>query len=94
VASSRRIPYQGFLYIGLMLTKSGPQVLEFNCRLGDPETQPIVARMNFDLAEVLKDVADGSWTPQITMEGGSERMRSACVGRLPGNLRAESALRD
>ncbi len=53
------IPYQGFLYIGLMLTKSGPKVLEFNCRLGDPETQAIVARMDFDLAEVLAQVAAG-----------------------------------
>src|SRR6266567_949900 len=52
------IPYQGFLYVGLMLTRSGPQVLEFNCRLGDPETQAIVARLDFDLAEVLQDVAD------------------------------------
>ena len=51
------IPYQGFLYIGLMLTHAGPKVLEFNCRLGDPETQAIVARMDFDLAEVLQDVA-------------------------------------
>ncbi len=53
------IPYQGFLYIGLMLTRSGPMVLEFNCRLGDPETQAIVARMDFDLAEVLQDAAAG-----------------------------------
>jgi phosphoribosylamine--glycine ligase len=53
------IRYQGFLYVGLMLTKSGPKVLEFNCRLGDPETQAIVARMDFDLAEVLRDVAVG-----------------------------------
>ena len=45
--------YLGFLYFGLMLTSSGPKVLEFNCRLGDPETQAIVARMDFDLAEVL-----------------------------------------
>ena len=51
------IRYQGFLYIGVMLTKAGPKVLEFNCRLGDPETQAIVARMDFDLAEVLADVA-------------------------------------
>src|SRR5438477_1861131 len=53
------IPYQGFLYIGLMLTKSGPKVLEFNCRLGDPEAQAILARIDFDLAEVLSDVAAG-----------------------------------
>jgi phosphoribosylamine---glycine ligase len=53
------IRYQGFLYVGLMLTKNGPKVLEFNCRLGDPETQAIVARMDFDLADVLADVVAG-----------------------------------
>src|SRR6266446_8862200 len=53
------IRYQGFLYIGLMLTSSGPQVLEFNCRLGDPEAHAILARVNFNLAEVLSDVAAG-----------------------------------
>src|SRR5713226_4956210 len=57
------IPYQGFLYIGLMLTKSGPRVLEFNCRLGDPEAQAILARLDFDLAEVLGDVAAGRLDP-------------------------------
>src|ERR1700730_3323673 len=51
------IRYQGLLYIGVMLTKDGPKVLELNTRLGDPETQAIVARMDFDLAEVLSDVA-------------------------------------
>ena len=58
------IPYQGFLYVGLMLTKDGPKVLEFNCRLGDPEAQAIVARMDFDLAEVLADVAARRLNPE------------------------------
>lgn len=58
------VPYQGFLYAGLMLTKEGPKVLEFNCRLGDPEAQAIVARMDFDLAEVLADAASGRLDPQ------------------------------
>ncbi len=57
------IAYQGFLYIGLMLTKAGPKVLEFNCRLGDPETQAIAARMDFDLAEVLAEAAAGRLDP-------------------------------
>jgi phosphoribosylamine--glycine ligase len=52
--------YQGFLYFGLMLTAAGPKVLEFNCRLGDPETQAIVARMDFDLADVFCAMADGA----------------------------------
>jgi phosphoribosylamine---glycine ligase len=51
------IRYQGFLYIGLMLTSDGPSVLEFNCRLGDPETQAILARTDFDLAEALANLA-------------------------------------
>src|SRR5262252_6217242 len=58
------IDYRGFLYIGLMLTKSGPKVLEFNCRMGDPETQAIAARMDFDLAEVLADVAAEELKPE------------------------------
>ena len=55
-----KIPYQGFLYFGLMLTADGPKVLEFNCRLGDPETEALVMRMDFDLAQALKACADGS----------------------------------
>jgi phosphoribosylamine--glycine ligase len=83
------IPYQGFLYIGLMLTKSGPQVLEFNCRLGDPETQAIVARMDFDLAEVLTDVGAGKLEPsKLKWNPGA----SACVvlasGGYPGKFQA------
>jgi phosphoribosylamine--glycine ligase len=52
-------PYRGFLYFGLMLTPDGPRVLEFNCRLGDPETQPIVMRMDFDLAAAFQALCEG-----------------------------------
>jgi phosphoribosylamine---glycine ligase len=70
------IPYQGFLYVGLMLTKQGPKVLEFNCRLGDPEAQAIVARMDFDLAEVLADVAARKLNPsKLQWKSGA----SACI---------------
>jgi phosphoribosylamine--glycine ligase len=61
--SADGIPYCGFLYFGLMLTASGPQVLEFNCRMGDPETQAIVFRMDFDLASVLAECAAGRLDP-------------------------------
>ena len=81
------ILYQGFLYIGLMLTASGPKVLEFNCRLGDPETQAIVARMDFDLAQVLANLAAGSLEPStLKWKPGA----SACVvlasGGYPGKF--------
>ncbi len=81
------IRYQGFLYIGLMLTKNGPKVLEFNCRLGDPETQAILARVDFNLAEVLADTAAGRLKPEkLKWKAGA----SACVvlasGGYPGKF--------
>jgi phosphoribosylamine--glycine ligase len=51
--------YKGVLYCGLMMTARGPMVLEFNCRFGDPETQPIVMRMESDLAEALEASIEG-----------------------------------
>ena len=54
------IDYRGVLYAGLMLTPAGPQVLEFNCRFGDPETQAVVPRMDFDLVEACIATADGT----------------------------------
>ena len=52
-------PYKGILYAGLMITKDGPRVLEFNCRFGDPETQPIMMRLRNDLVDVLSAAVDG-----------------------------------
>jgi phosphoribosylamine---glycine ligase len=46
-------PYRGCLYAGIMLTKDGPKVVEFNCRLGDPETQAVLPLIDGDLAEIL-----------------------------------------
>ena len=55
------IPYVGFLYAGLMIDKNGtPKTLEFNCRLGDPETQPIILRLKSDLLELIERALDGT----------------------------------
>lgn len=52
-------PYSGVLYPGLMLTKDGPKVLEFNCRFGDPETQVVLPRLASDLGEIILAVIEG-----------------------------------
>jgi phosphoribosylamine--glycine ligase len=63
-------PFMGVLYIGLMMTARGPQVLEFNARFGDPETQAILLRLESDLVDALEASIDGRldqvelrWTP-------------------------------
>jgi phosphoribosylamine--glycine ligase len=54
------VPYTGFLYAGLMIDKAGnPKTLEFNCRLGDPETQPILMRLKSDLLALLEAALNG-----------------------------------
>ena len=54
------MPYRGFLYFGLMLTPAGPQVLEYNCRLGDPETEAVLLRADFDFGQACMQAATGS----------------------------------
>ena len=65
--------YKGVLYVGLMLTEEGPKVLEYNCRFGDPETQPQVLRMESDLVDILlaiiEEDAQGKeiqWSPKAS----------------------------
>ena len=61
----RTTGFTGFLYAGLMMTADGPSVLEFNVRLGDPETQPLMMRLTSDWGEALMAAAKGSLTPDL-----------------------------
>jgi len=69
------INYTGFLYAGLMITADGtPKVIEFNCRMGDPETQPIMARLKSDLVSICEASLDGrladavvEWDPRAAL---------------------------
>ncbi len=70
----RGAPFRGALYAGLMVGPHGPKVLEFNCRLGDPETQALMLRFDADLADVMARCASGdlrgvrlAWTPRTAV---------------------------
>ena len=86
------IDYRGFLYIGLMLTKKGPSVLEFNVRLGDPETQPLLSRLRSDFVEIAERAIARrlagcklSWDPQhaVAVVAASEGYPGKCSTGLP-----------
>jgi phosphoribosylamine--glycine ligase len=90
----RGICYKGVLYAGLMMTKRGPKVLEFNCRFGDPETQVILPRLAGDLIPALEACADGTLTPEMV-----SWRPEACVcvvmaaGGYPGTYRKGDEIR-
>lgn len=79
------VNYHGVLYAGLMLTPGGPKVLEFNCRFGDPECQPLMVRMKGDLLAVINAVIDGT-LDQVQIDW--DRRVACCVvmcsGGYPG----------
>jgi phosphoribosylamine--glycine ligase len=83
------VEYKGVLYAGLMLTPAGPKVLEFNCRFGDPECQPLMTRLRSDLLELMVatcrgtlDQVDVDWDPHtaccvvLASEGYPEKPKS------------------
>ena len=86
--ASEDAPFRGVLYVGLMMTARGPQVLEFNARFGDPETQAILMRLESDLVDALEACVDGRlaetemrWIP------GASACVVACSAGYPGSYK-------
>ncbi|HUQ50286.1 MAG TPA: phosphoribosylamine--glycine ligase [Terriglobales bacterium] len=77
--------YRGILYIGLMMTARGPEVLEFNCRFGDPETQPILMRLESDIIDAFNASIDGTVTSEV-MQWSTDS--SACIVLASGGYPA------
>lgn len=75
-ARSEGFPFRGVLFVGLMLTTSGPRVLEYNVRLGDPEAQAILVRLQTDLIDVFETIARGG-LGKLPVRWSNES--SACV---------------
>lgn len=73
---SEGIKYKGILYAGLMIKGGHPYVLEFNCRLGDPETQPVFSRLNTDIMDIAIAITDGKLS-EINIEWKDDA--SVCV---------------
>ncbi|MDR1477892.1 MAG: phosphoribosylamine--glycine ligase [Planctomycetaceae bacterium] len=75
--NSNNTPFKGVLYAGLMITKHGPKVLEYNVRFGDPECQPLLMRLKTDIVEIFEATIDGK-LDQINLPEWDERS-AVCV---------------
>ncbi|QQE12860.1 phosphoribosylamine--glycine ligase [Planctomycetota bacterium] len=88
------IEYKGVLYAGLMLTAGGPKVLEYNCRFGDPETQPLMMRLKGDLLEIMIATAQGT-LDQVDLSW--DQRYCCCVvmasGGYPGRYNANKTIK-
>jgi phosphoribosylamine--glycine ligase len=80
-------PFSGILYCGLMLTEAGPQVIEFNCRFGDPETQAVLMRLDDDLVDICDAIVERRIeTRPINWSNDSSVCIVAASGGYPGDF--------
>jgi phosphoribosylamine---glycine ligase len=83
--------FTGLLYAGLMLTKDGPKVVEFNCRFGDPETQAVLPMMASSLLEPMQAIAEGrsiAALPELTWKDGAAITTVVAAEGYPGSARS------
>ena len=91
---ARGIDYRGVIYAGLMLTESGPSVIEFNCRFGDPECETLMPLLGPELAAVLLACAEGrlDQAPALTIQPGCSACVIAAAQGYPGEIRKGDAI--
>ncbi|MDR3722922.1 MAG: phosphoribosylamine--glycine ligase [Terracidiphilus sp.] len=81
-------PFKGVLYVGLMMTARGPQVLEFNARFGDPETQALLVRLESDLVDALEACIDGRLSEtELRWQPGAAACVIASSAGYPGSYK-------
>jgi len=91
--AAEETPFVGVLYCGLMMTARGPQVLEFNARFGDPETQAILLRLDSDLVEALEACIDGRLAEtQLRWSQGASACVIASSAGYPGSYKTGYAI--
>ncbi|WP_243790382.1 phosphoribosylamine--glycine ligase [Saccharopolyspora gloriosae] len=92
--AERGTPFSGLLYAGLALTSAGPQVIEFNCRFGDPETQAVLSLLHTPLAGLLNAVAHGELAaaPELEWESGAAVTVVVAAEGYPGRPRVDDVI--
>lgn len=83
----RGTDYQGVLYAGLMITPEGPRLLEYNVRFGDPETEPLMVRLEGDLVEVMERTVSGRAASPLRWKDGSSVCVVMAAHGYPGDVR-------